>query len=1077
MDYYIPGGTMAPDAPSYVARDADNQLYHTLLEGTFAYILTPRQQGKSSLMIQTIQRLRQQGVAVAALDLSAIGFNLEPDRWYRGLLSQLGRRLGLEDEIDAFVQQQSHRSPLQLWQATLRDLVLERLAGNVVIFLDEIDIVRSLPFSTDELFAAIRACYNARAEDNAYQRLTFCLLGVATPNQLIRNPRLTPFNIGKRIDLADFTAEETGQLRFGLGKGEATNARLMARIHHWTGGHPNLTQRLCLAVAQEEAALTEAAVDRLCARIFFAQQAELRDDNLSYVQQRLLAAPEEVSSAEGREAHRASLLNLYQQLLQGKRVADNETDELVQTLKLSGAVRAEGGYLVARNRIYARVFDRRWVQEHLPGGELRRQRAAFARGVGLASAISVLVLAVMVGLALWALSSARRADRNARRADEQARNLSHQVYVGDMNLIQSAYEQNNFARVNDLLEQTRTSPYRGWEWGYWQRLAHLDLLTLQGHRAGISSVCFSPDGTRVLTGSYDDTAKLWDAATGHELLTLKHDSVVASACFSPDGRRILTGSYDKTAKVWDAVTGQELLTLKGHKFGINSVRFSRDGKRILTGSVDRTAKVWDAATGHELLTLKHNAVVSAVSFSPDSRLIVTGNGDRTAKVWDVTTGQIILTLRHNWPISSVCFSPDGRRILTGSPDMIARVWDTASGHKLLVLKGHSDYVNSVCFSLDGKRILTGSADHTAKVWDVVTGKELFTIKGHSGSVTSVCFSPDGRRVLTGSDDSTAKLWPAVDVQKFLTFKGHRGGIYSVSFSPDGRRILTGCSDKTAKVWDAATGQQLLTLEGHRNGVRSVCFSPDGRRILTGSQDNTARLWPAAGGKEIFTLKEHSWWIISVCFSPDGRRLLTCSQDKTAKVWDAASGHKLLTLEHGDAVISGCFSPDGRRILTGCYDNTAKVWDAATGQELFTLTGHDGPVRSVCFSPDGRRILTGSWDKTAKVWDAATGQPLLTLKGNGDRVVSVCFSPDGRRILTGSNDKSAKLWDATLGQELLTLKGHGWLVSSACFSPDGKRILTGSWDNTARIWISDTQAWAGDSSDKGVQGARDGRQNP
>ena len=191
--FYVTGGTMPADAPSYVPRQADSLLYDALKDGVFAYVLTPRQQGKSSLMNQVARRLRDEGVAVAALDLSGIGFNLDEEHWYNGLLTQLGRRLKLEDEIDDYLRDHAGLSPLQSWQGVLRDVVLEQISGPVVLFLDEIDIVRSLPFSTDELFAAIRACYNARTEDTAYERLTFCLLGVATPSDLIQNPRLTPF--------------------------------------------------------------------------------------------------------------------------------------------------------------------------------------------------------------------------------------------------------------------------------------------------------------------------------------------------------------------------------------------------------------------------------------------------------------------------------------------------------------------------------------------------------------------------------------------------------------------------------------------------------------------------------------------------------------------------------------------------------------------------------------------------------------------------------------------------------------------------------------------------------------------
>src|SRR6185436_8528117 len=214
--FYVVGGTLKRDAPSYVRRDADEQLYEGVMAGRFCYVLTPRQMGKSSLMVRTAVRLREEGVAVAVLDLTAVGQNLNPEQWYNGLLNQIGQRLDLEDELDNFAYEHRQLGSLQRWMRAVREVVLPRCSGRVVIFIDEIDAVRSLPFSTDEFFAAIRECYNRRGEDPAFQRLTFCLLGVASPSDLIRDTRTTPFNIGKRIELADFNRAEAAPLAAGL---------------------------------------------------------------------------------------------------------------------------------------------------------------------------------------------------------------------------------------------------------------------------------------------------------------------------------------------------------------------------------------------------------------------------------------------------------------------------------------------------------------------------------------------------------------------------------------------------------------------------------------------------------------------------------------------------------------------------------------------------------------------------------------------------------------------------------------------------------------------------------------------
>ena len=216
-------------------------------------------------------------------------------------------------------------------------------------------------------------------------------------------------------------------------------------------------------------------------------------------------------------------------------------------------------------------------------------------------------------------------------ADERER----LAYARNVYLAHLAYQDNNCLRANMFLDLC-PEKLRGWDWRYVHRLCHSDLLTLKGHINGVDSVAFSPDGTRIVTGSEDKTAKVWDAKTGSETLTLKgHTREVTSVAFSPDGTRIVTGSWDQTAKVWDAKTGAEVLTLKGHTREVNSASFSGEGSRIVTGSGDQTAKVWAAKTGAEVLTLKgHTAGMISASFSGDGSRVVTGSGDQTAKVWD-----------------------------------------------------------------------------------------------------------------------------------------------------------------------------------------------------------------------------------------------------------------------------------------------------------------------------------------------------------------------------------------------------------------------------------------------------------
>lgn len=415
--FYVTGGTLPLNAPSYVVRQADRDLLEGLGQGEFCYVLNTRQMGKSSLMIRAATELGAQGCRVAVLDLTAIGQNLTPAQWYAGLLSSLAEQLAMEDELEDFWLEETELGPMQRFFAAIGQVALPSVKGRLVIFIDEIDAVRSLPFPADEFFVGIRECYNRRTRDPEYEKLSFCLLGVATPADLIRDTRMSPFNIGRRIELTDFTPEEAAPLAKGLPGGSNT----LARVLYWTSGHPYLTQRLCRVIAEDGKATTPREVDSLCEHLFLTRQARDMDDNLAFVRNRILRS----------EADLTSLLDLYRSVRNGKKVKDDGTDPLIPILRLSGvvAVRA-GGYLRVRNRIYDRVFDDNWVLSQYPGAEVRRQREAYRRGVFRTALGAAIIIACMVFLTSQAIRQEIRAvasQEAAKQAQERAQADANQA--------------------------------------------------------------------------------------------------------------------------------------------------------------------------------------------------------------------------------------------------------------------------------------------------------------------------------------------------------------------------------------------------------------------------------------------------------------------------------------------------------------------------------------------------------------------------------------------------------------------------------------------------------------------------
>jgi eukaryotic-like serine/threonine-protein kinase len=674
-----------------------------------------------------------------------------------------------------------------------------------------------------------------------------------------------------------------------------------------------------------------------------------------------------------------------------------------------------------------------------------RRKPALAASL-LASAFLLLVVAI--GSPIAALLIGR--ERNE---------AEYQLYLANMNLARQAWDEYNVGLLRRLLDETHSSPHRAFEWYYWQRQAHLATRTLAGHADAVLFVAFSPDGKRILSGSLDQTAKVWDADTGRELFELKRDDATAGlsgpVSFARDGKRVVTGDEEGRVRVWDTATGRELLAFRSHSTAVTCAAFSPNGARLVTGGQDRTVKLWDAASGGNLPTLMgHSGLVSAAAFSPDGLRIVACSdaisSPGTAKVWELASDREPVTFTgHTDGLFCAAFSPDGKRIVTGGRDHTARIWDASTGNELFKLP-HSLQVGCVAWSPDGQQVVTGCLDQTARLWDAASGQELRTLKGHSDSVEAVAFSPDGKRIVTGSLDQTVKVWDVDGSEEPLVFREHTDEVWAAAFSPNGKVVVTGSFDATAKVWDAASGKVLLNLTGHKSNVRSIAVSPDGERIATGSWDTTVRIWNAKSGVELRQLEGHSNPVLSLAFSSDGKRLASASSDRTARVWDAGSGEYLFTLAgHTGMVTSVAFSPDGLLIVTGSDDGTAKAWDADSGMEIRTLKGHRGAINSVIFSPNSARIVTGGDRNVAKIWDAATGRELFELPGHSLTLSSIAYSRDGRRIFTGGWDGTAKLWDARTGREILTFKGHNGPVLSVDF--DGKSLVTASQDGTARVW--------------------------
>ena len=323
-----------------------------------------------------------------------------------------------------------------------------------------------------------------------------------------------------------------------------------------------------------------------------------------------------------------------------------------------------------------------------------------------------------------------------------------------------------------------------------------------------------------------------------------HSSAVNSVAFSPDGRYIVSGSYDNSIKLWSVEKKKLIYTYEGHSDFVTSIAFSPDGKTIVSGSSDKNIKLWSVERKKLIYTFEgHSDSVNSVAFSPDGKTIVSGSYDNSIKLWSVEKKKLIYTYEgHSNRVNSVAFSPDGKTIVSGSWDNSIKLWSVERKKLIYTYEGHSSSVYSVAFSPDGKTIVSGSDDKSIKLWSVERKKLIYTYEGHSNRVYSVAFSPDGKIIVSGSYDNNIKLWSVERKKLIYTYEGHSNRVNSVAFSPDGKTIVSGSSDKNIKLWSVERKKLIYTYEWYNYWVNSVAFSPDGKTIVSGANDNSIKLW-------------------------------------------------------------------------------------------------------------------------------------------------------------------------------------------------------------------------------------------
>lgn len=979
---FIAGGTLSYDAPSYVVRPADDALYYEVLAGRLCYVLTPRQMGKSSLMIRTEHRLQAAGCQTAVVDLSRIGTSVSDEQWYLSILEQLRAQLHVKIEPQTWWGENHHLGIVDKFLTFFHQIILEECESKVVIFIDEIDTTLSLGFS-DDFFATVRAIYNARDWDSAYERVTFVLLGTATPNDLIKDPKSTPFNVGKRISLEEFNNDETNVLKQHLHLlYKEEGRRIYNRIHYWTGGHPYLTQKLCLGCVEiNTPPLSDDEIDQLVDRLFLSQLAQ-RETNLQFIRDNISNHPQ-----------KETLLKLYQKVYKGTPVPVDEKSIVQNQLRMFGLLKASEDTLIIRNRIYETGFDLQWVKENLP--------VNWARRTAIAATFFLLLLLFFFG-AIYL------------RQEQQTESIiAQQALAGFDDNVNRLENLSTLFSISGFAEEARnhflalTSVEKADMFSQIEEVAPNDLmLSIQGIYI-------------ILTDTQSNNNVLLAMQTALDQFGDQRSQVLSSEISRILGGRQASANGDYETAVAEYSTA---LSLNGQ----NPISYYERASALIALEEYESALV----DLESLLALTLDQDVHNLWQSLTEESILN----------DPILHAILWQKRNNYQeiaaiVATPTSTPRPTATLVPTPTATPRSFITTT---VATLAGHTGPIKSAFFSNDGSKVISFSHDNTAKIWDTQSGELIATLEDHFEDSYYAEFSPDGTRLITADYNiNFGRLWDVESGELIIVLeRGPQGWQFPAVFNEDSSRLVTFHEDNGLRVREGKTGEVIYS---HNNvdswgfstnfmvGGNLIFFSTRSSEFTTVIQGNTGTTVGTISGTGIKLLSSDGHLISTTTINEDNTEF-------SVEVWDVESLRLIQSFNDKNPSGSGTFifnrfTPDNTRLVTTIIgtgeEHLTYVWDLETGQQIMTFTT-DSPSHALFLNrQDGDVILLSGGGQTIVI-NAQTGEQMNVLQGN----VSTGPQTNGYILSTSlfvtvsyvNSNYRSYLWDKNTFEQLFEIEG-------------------------------------------------------